>query len=429
MPRDCPGRQRLTRYDDYDPSGKPTSIFDSNNQGTVLSYEEDRLLMHGKNYNYTHYTYGDGRHFLTSILYPSNNHEVFCYRAGTSMGACKGGTLTEKLQWKAKAGWSDGTNWTERVVYAYWPDGTLKEERYLTWTGTEAQTRRVLKYAADAHRRPTWQKWGEGAGSFPSAKSFDGADNLTGVGLPFNAPPAWCGGVKSGMGPLEDGTPLSQVCSSMAYDRANRLVQVDEYPADGVAQRTLFQYDAQGNVSGVKTGCLATDSFDTCSQPASTYTYDDFGRVVEVRLPHADGPVRYAYDALGNVVVKETEAMRQSGEYLSYTYDMLSRPVSAQRVSSAGSGAPLPLRLRHAGRVSVGVQGLDQSRCLHEYSYAGAGTCTGTIPSEGPGTSTTRWGASLAKSGCARARRRAAPSPTRTLTPITRTHATETSPR
>ncbi|HZH75628.1 MAG TPA: RHS repeat-associated core domain-containing protein [Archangium sp.] len=329
------GVELMTRYDSYDYWGNATYITDPTGAVSKLTYEENRLLSRLENNKYTYYYYGDGRR-LSATTHPSGNSEVFCYRAGTSLGLCTGGTLTDKLQWKARARYSDGTDWTERVVYAYWPDGTLKEERYVTWTGSAAQTRRVLKYAADAHKRPTWQKWGEGTGSFSSAKSFDGADNVTGVGLPFNDPPAWCGGVKSGMSPLENGTPLSQLCSSMAYDRANRLVQVDEYPADGVSQRTLFQYDVQGNVSGVKTGCLATDTFATCGQPATTYTYDDFGQAVTVQLPHADGPVRYAYDVLGNAVVKETEVMRREGEYLSYTFDMLSRLVSARRVHPAG---------------------------------------------------------------------------------------------
>ncbi|WPB73038.1 RHS repeat-associated core domain-containing protein [Archangium violaceum] len=323
-----------TEYVRYNESGTPTEIMAPNGVTTRFTYEEDRPLTIGVGWPSvtTEFKYADKRN-LSSIMYPEGNYEVFCYRVGTPTAACSGGTLTEKLQWKARAGLPDGTRWTEKVVYAYWPDGTLKEERYLSWTGTSSQTRRVLKYAVDAHRRPTWNKQGEGAGSFHSVRSFDGADNLTGVGLPFNEPPAWCGGVKAGMGALEDGTPLSQLCSSMAYDRANRLVRVDEFPTDGVAQRTLFNYDAQGNVSGVKMGCNDTNTFDSCGQPAATYTYDDFGHVVEMSLPHAVGPVRYAYDARGNMVLKETEAMRQALEYVSYTYDMLSRQESAVHVS------------------------------------------------------------------------------------------------
>ncbi|EPX57569.1 hypothetical protein D187_004913 [Cystobacter fuscus DSM 2262] len=334
-----------TGYDHEFGSGwsRIETIVDANWRLTKNFYNEDRLVRTEEGaheaYRSKLITYGyQSDKYLSYISNPEEDFHVFCYRTGASPdGRCSSGAMSDKLQWVAHASGADGTGWTEKTVYAYWPDGTLKEERFLLQTGTGVQTRRVMKYAADAHKRPTWNKWGEGAGSFSAAKSFDGADNLTGVGHAFNNPPAWCGGVKMGVGPLENGTPLSQLCSSLAYDRANRLVQVDEYPADGVSQRTLFTYDVQGNVSGVKVGCQSTDTFATCAQPASTYAYDDFGQVVELSLPHADGPVRYAYDAQGNQVVKETAAMRQAGEYVLSTYDMLSRLVSVQRVHATGS--------------------------------------------------------------------------------------------
>ncbi|WP_434390255.1 RHS repeat-associated core domain-containing protein [Melittangium boletus] len=296
-----------------------------------LEREVESEYLNGSTVNWTtNYTYLNDK--LASIRRPEGNYDVFCFRKGSSTdGGCTGPVSTQ-LQWTARSGQPNGGGWTEKVQYSYWDDETLKEERYLTRTGNVVQTRRVMKYAADAHRRPTWKQTGEGAGSYTSVKSFDGADNLTGVGVPFNAAPAWCGGVKTGQGPLEDGTPLSQLCASLAYDRANRLVRVDEFPESGQSQRTLFSHDVQGNVSGVKVGCATTDTFETCTQPAATYIHDDFGRVVEVSLPHAAGPVRYAYDARGNQVVKETEAMRQAREYVTTTYDMLSRPLVAQRV-------------------------------------------------------------------------------------------------
>ncbi|MCY1078983.1 RHS repeat-associated core domain-containing protein [Archangium lansingense] len=343
-----------TEYLGYDARGQVTSVSDPNGVVTGYTYVEDRLTQKTTNGQVTSFGYVDGRH-LSSVQSPSGNTEVYCYRTGTPGEACTGGTLTDKLQWKARAASTDGMGWTEKVMYAYWPDGTLKEERYQTRNGTTAEMRRVLKYAADAHRRPTWQKTGEGAGSFTSTKSFDGANNLTGVGLPFNNPPAWCGGVNA------DGTPQSPLCSSLAHDRANRLVRMDEHPADGVAQRTLFEYDKQGNVSGVKVGCSSTDTFSTCGQPAATYKYDDFGRLVEAALPHADGPVRYAYDARGNVELKETEAMRQAHEYVSYSYDMLSRLLSSQRVYEAGTETLLRYGYDSQGTYPAGCPALSHT--------------------------------------------------------------------
>ncbi|HZH15385.1 MAG TPA: RHS repeat-associated core domain-containing protein [Archangium sp.] len=343
-----------TEYLGYDARGQVTSVSDPNGVVTGSIYEEDRLLQKTTNGQTTSYGHADGRH-LSSVQSPGGTTEVYCYRTGTSGEACTGGTLTDKLQWKVKAASTDGAGWTEKVVYTYWPDGTLKEERYQTKNGTVAETRRVLKYAADAHRRPTWQKTGEGTGGFTSTKSFDGADNLTGVGLPFNSPPAWCGGVNA------DGTPQSALCSSLSYDRANRLVRMDEYPANGVAQRTLFDYDKQGNVSGVKVGCASTDTFSGCTQPAATYKHDDFGRLVEAAPPHADGPVRYAYDVQGNLAVKETQAMRQASEYVSYIYDMLSRLVSAQRVYTTGTETLYQYGYDAAGTYPAGCPALSNT--------------------------------------------------------------------
>ena len=43
------------------------------------------------------------------------------------------------------------------VSYDYWPDGTVASESYYL-TG-DGQPRRVKRYAADAHRRPTFEGW------------------------------------------------------------------------------------------------------------------------------------------------------------------------------------------------------------------------------------------------------------------------------
>ncbi len=52
--------------------------------------------------------------------------------------------------------------------------------------------------AFDAHRRKTLDGAGGGSGvvdaaTYFGASAYDGANNLTGVGLPYNAPPAWRG--------------------------------------------------------------------------------------------------------------------------------------------------------------------------------------------------------------------------------------------
>ena len=59
-----------------------------------------------------------------------------------------------------------------------------------------------------------------------------------------------------------------------------------------------LDYDAQGNVLGVKPRCTgpATDQ--------NEYVTDDFGRTIESRLANVDSSIRYEYNALGNLVRK-----------------------------------------------------------------------------------------------------------------------------
>jgi RHS repeat-associated protein len=329
------------------------------------------------------------------IRHSAGNYEVFCYRTGTPGEDCVGGTLTDTLRWKARAGTEEGSDWTEKGVYAWWPGGTLKEERYLSRQGERVETRRVLRYAADAHQRPTWQAWGEGAGAFVATRSFDGADNLTGAGHAYNAPPAWCD-----VEPVS-GRPRSPLCTALGYDRANRLVSLDEFPApDAAAQRTLLEYDTHGNVRGVKTGCSSVDTFATCTQPASWYTFDDFGQVLEAQLPWAEGPVRYGYNAQGHPVVKETETMRRAGERLTYTYDALSRLVSTRweysrpvagsqglyrfqyDTSSEPPGPGCPLPARTLGRLLYREDSFGRTW----YQYDEAGSVVGEIRERQGGT-------------------------------------------
>ncbi|WP_187323548.1 RHS repeat-associated core domain-containing protein [Stigmatella aurantiaca] len=319
----------VTTFQEYDAWGNVTSSVDANGVVTQAAYQEQRLLTRTVGSQPpTSYGYDQGR--LSWIRHPEGNHEVFCYRKATPTQACTGGEPSEQLQWKAKAASADGAVWTEKVAYAYWADGTVKEERYLSWGAAGAETRRVVKFAADAHQRPAWSQEGEkpaGASSWSSNASvrlFDGADNLIGLGDPFHAPSAWCGG------PNPAGTAASSACSSFLYDRANRLIQADG-PSYSGRNRTCVTYDGQGNVASIKQGCPGNTACQSCAMPANVYVHDDFGQVVEVQLPDTEGPVRYAYGARGEVIVRETQEMRLRGEHLAYAYDSMGRMRSASR--------------------------------------------------------------------------------------------------
>ncbi|WP_410477871.1 RHS repeat-associated core domain-containing protein [Myxococcus sp. MxC21-1] len=342
----------VTTYAQYDPWGNATEIVDANGISTLLVYDESRLIsFQTGSGGTTYFGYDNGRQ--TWVQHPAGSYDVFCYRTGTVGETCAGGALTDQLQWKAKSADSVGSSWTERVEYTYWPDGTLREERFVSPSANGPEVRRIQQYAADAHGRPTWQSWGTGTGSYEQARLFDGADNMVGFGLPRNNPPAHCGGVGG-----TDGMPQSSACVGLAYDRANRLSYVAENRA-GAAWRTCFEYDAQGNTSSVRPGCPVSGACASCMEPALTYVFDDFGHVVEVSLPSAEGPERSQYDASGNVVIKETESMRRSGEAVGYGYDSLSRLVEARRLYTLpAAGDELLYALRYDG------WGVVDSSCL-----------------------------------------------------------------
>ncbi|WP_338269872.1 RHS repeat-associated core domain-containing protein, partial [Corallococcus caeni] len=356
-----------TLYNAYDAGGHVTEQVDANGITTSFVYHDNNLASQtvhvtGQPDVATQAAYDSAGH-RTSLQLPEGNYEVFCYRQGTTSG-CTGGTLTDKLQWKAKSSTATATTWSEKVTYTYWPDGSVSEERYLDAAGS---TRKLLSYAADAHRRPTWTKTGTGTGSFVATKSYDAANNLTGEGKPFNAPPAWCAAGT-------DGQPTSAACNAMQYDGANRLLRVDEHPTGSTTTRTCLKHDAHGNVISVDTGLTATTNCATAtpSANASRYQYDDFGNLVEATLAATGegstaGTTRFAYDAQGSTLVKQTPAMAAAHvrDHLAYGYDAMGRLLSASHVSPLISG----------GAETLYAQGYDASASPD----ASCGTLTNTL--------------------------------------------------
>ncbi|QSQ24501.1 hypothetical protein JY651_05985 [Pyxidicoccus parkwayensis] len=339
LPGGCGGTASLvTQYLEYDAFGNATRIQDPAGVVTERAYNQDLLaretIQEGSTSMTTLLTYDQAR--LKAIQHPQGNFDVFCYRTGTTAGlGCTGGSPTYLLQWRAKAADANGVSWSEKVEYTYWPDETVKSATFLGWNGSAAETRRVMTFSADARRRPTFQ----GAGNLPSpvkaAHLFDANGNVTGLGFPYNNPPAVCGG------PDSSGQPTSQQCTAMGYDRLDRLTRIDEFPADGTSQRTCLTYDAQSHVTSVRQGCSAGGTGDcsacAASTPTTEYTYDDFGNLVTVMLPHTSdgaggaGVTRYAFDALGRMLLKETPEMRAQGERVAYEYDTLGRLLRAKR--------------------------------------------------------------------------------------------------
>ena len=342
------GTGLITEYLGYDALGNPTSVKNgattANPAGvtTTLTYEDGKVKTQSRvvsgNTETTTWNYENGT--LISIQHPLGNYEVFCYRAGAS-ASCTGGTWTKQLQWKAKASDSLGANWSERVEYQYWDDGSLKVESYKSPGEPGNKPRRTVFHAVDHHQRPTLDRQGTASTDSRVKRGFDLVNNMTEIGQPFVQAPDFC----------KEGPNRSTLCAWLTYDRANRLAQLDAHPAyngntpSASSARTCLEYDAHGNIKRVATGCDGTGAAcpinnagaldASCSGATTSYEWDDFGNLITVTTPWTSNAspavTRFEFDALGNAIKKQTEEMRFANVYLQYTFDNLGRLLGATR--------------------------------------------------------------------------------------------------
>ncbi|MBL8914370.1 MAG: RHS repeat-associated core domain-containing protein [Archangium sp.] len=246
----------------------------------------------------------------------------------------------------AKATTANGSSWSERLVLDFWPDETLKQVDAVDYAGGSNEVRRIQKFAADSHLRPTWSQVGEGSGSFKLTRGFDGADNPTARSVAYNlTAPTFCRNAPDGS--------KSPLCTWLEFDRADRPAVFDVYPDGGTTgERSCFDYDASGNVSRVSRGCAAsltsfsscalnTGGLSTCDSSASDFKFDDFGNLVQAELPNTGdagsgrGVVRFEHDALGNVTRKQTSEMAAAAKHILYVYDGLGRLSSVNEATSS----------------------------------------------------------------------------------------------
>ncbi|NNC03988.1 hypothetical protein HJC10_14175 [Corallococcus exiguus] len=316
----CISSPLTTEYRDYDARGVATKVVTPQGGIMTMTYQGGRLLSATSEGLSTTLRY-DGAQ-VRAVQKPDGVWTVSCYRTGTTGAGCQGGQKTAQLQWLAVADDEFGVDWSEKSVRTYWPDGALKtEERRSRRNGVE-EVRTRSTHHPDPQSRPTYARQGVGTGSFAAVSGFDLNSNLIATGRPFNAAPDFC---------RNPDTTRSALCTQMGYDTTDRLNRVSDYLPGNFEQHTTLAYDAQGNVNAVRAGCASAVA--GCGLLAS-YQYDDFGNLVQTQLPHATGPVRQAFDARGNLLVKQTEAMRLANEWLEYSYDILSRPLNAKRRGS-----------------------------------------------------------------------------------------------
>ncbi|MCC6337320.1 MAG: hypothetical protein IT380_25410, partial [Myxococcales bacterium] len=335
VPGNCTGGL-TTSFSSYTALGEPGSVTDENSVTTTYTYVGSQVASRTVGSNTWTYTWDTEK--LTSVRNPQGDYEVFSYRDGT--------VWTGRLMWKAKAADEAGNDWSEKVEYEYWPDGTLKVERArcntalstsCPDTGTEG-VRWERRYAADAERRQTWSTSTGFTSQQADIRGYDGANNVSRIGRAYNTPPAFCGA---------PGSP-SDLCTLLTFDRAERLAQVDEKAsATASAATTCLDYDKQGNVTRVIQGCTSGASCSTaggvssCADaPVSQYQHDDFGNVIEVRLPNTEdgtgttyGVVRSEFDAQGNAIKRQDETQRANSNNViqKFVFDALGRLTRAEQ--------------------------------------------------------------------------------------------------
>ena len=124
-------------------------------------------------------------------------------------------------------------------------------------------------------------------------------------------------------------------------DILNRAARISE--EDSEAGIKTYEYDALGNVDA-QTFTLNSIAHDKTYEQSIGYTYDSFGRLLEVRFPDAE-IVEYAYDAGGNV----TSAASSTTSYLTHVgydeFEQRTRLVAGNGVQTTYSYDPLTRRL------------------------------------------------------------------------------------
>lgn len=401
----CVGAKKLTtQYTGYDLRGHVTNEIDPNNVMTTRVYDGEKLTLEVKAGAATSYVYLSSQGgALSAKCSPAGVWEVYCYRAGAD-DACAGGTLSDHLQWKARTSATSQNAATsycasasglcvfiEKTVYNYEGpprasvgNGKLVSESMWKRTGTQLVFQRQVTHQYDSLDRES----GRGVGSpvaYQSASLFDEVGNQLGNGAPFNAPPGSCGGQDWSEPPYAK--PASDDCTRFRYDRLNRVDRTETFsrPGQGTNNgrvRTDFTYDGHANLTTVVQDPGGTQV---------TYTYDDFGNVIEVAGQWMVGSTKQEFDARGNLVKRQTPELTKTGTTLIYGWDGMNRPGSAgsqsgntgylfwrygydDNVASPPTNclAPGPTAARTAGR----VQWKDDSFGRTWYEYDSLGNIT-----------------------------------------------------
>lgn len=335
------GTALTTTYSNYDVRGNAQTVTDENGVATTYTFEANRPLTMQVNGLSWGYSYDRGH--LTRVTRPEGDNDVTCYRklTSTALALSAGCASAENPSDQPTAIFryadgGSGGNWTEATLFTYGIDGELREEAVYQGGNTTTPFRRTTR-ERNALGFTTFEKTGPvplaaDAGVERTTRQFAGDGLVTAQSTPYFAAPDFCG---------TPGAP-SELCTQFQYWATGRLKRLSVKPLAGAADiQVCLDYDAHGNVIGVKPGCTTTGMH--------SYVWDDFGNVIEAKLGTSSSPIHMEYDARGNVTRKAILQWSPTSTILEWDYDQLNRPTQNRENGTVvlrwyydNSGVPTP---------------------------------------------------------------------------------------
>ncbi|WNG39673.1 RHS repeat-associated core domain-containing protein [Archangium violaceum] len=285
------GTRLLAEYSDYNDRGQFRRRVDANGQVTTYTYDEAGRVLTEQGPEQTQpirYIYSTiGR--LAEVQYPRGNRLLFSYDTS--------GRLSSVGQTTIPSG--TPATFDEEVTYEWGNTNTdaghLLSESY----SREGNLARTTTYNYDAQgRRATVHRLRSQTQAALRLTTFNERGDIvsTRVGTSTKI-----------LG--EDDQELES-STTYLYDNLQRLARISSTSQE-------FRYDWHDNLVEVDETLDLTGSGN---YPRTFYSYDDFGRLVEVRGT-TFGTRRYVYDMAGNLV----QELKPNGEELTYTYDAQGR--------------------------------------------------------------------------------------------------------
>ena len=344
FPNGCAGVALTVSYSSYDDFGRPGTVVDENGVSTSFVYDREghvtqRSVVTSGGTRTWNFRYVAER--LRAVQYPEGNALRYCYTPGadltlSSFNCVEGaaGELDEPTAVVRAASFTGATAWSEGVAYTYETDTkNASKASYYSVTSGSSSLRRTTSMTHDAQDRLTGTQ--DGLSSSVGRQRYYADTLRSAVGFAFNAAPAFCWNTAT--------SSVSTQCTSFEYDDALRLSRVATPLADGTTIETKLLSNSNGDLCDISGGSSTLSCDTTVSRTnglSASYEYDDFGNVLAAWVPGSisgalKGGTQYRYDALGDVVVRQSSQQQTTLTSTTFTWDNMGRPLTV--VASSAS--------------------------------------------------------------------------------------------